>query len=117
MNLFYLLLVSSMAAVGSLLLKQGVTVIGPFTPTVRLIPKIVTNLWIVFGLLIYALSAFLWLSLLSKSELSRLYPIFVAIDFLIVSVVTLVIFKEQFSLIKIIGIILLLLGIYFISHP
>ncbi len=116
MSLIPILIVATLAAVGALLLKNGATQIGTFSLELSTLSRLATNLSIVLGFILYGGSALIWLTLLSKGDLSKLYPVFVGFDFMIVSLLSFFILKEDFSLTRIAGILLLLIGIYLISR-
>ncbi len=68
----------------------------------------------VLGAIFYVLSFLTWMFLLSKKELSLIYPLTVSIVYVAIMVSSVLIFKEQFTLYKIIGIVLIGLGILFL---
>lgn len=62
------------------------------------------------------LSAFTWMAALSRMEISIAYPAAVALNFMIVVILGLILFGEILTLPKILGIILILIGVYFLSR-
>lgn len=68
----------------------------------------------VLGAVFYVLSFLTWMFLLSKKELSFIYPLTVSIVYVAIMVSSVLLFKEQFSLYKIIGVVLIGLGILFL---
>lgn len=116
MSLIPIIIVATMAAVGSFLLKNGAVQIGTFSLDISLFPKLATNVSIILGFILYGSASLIWLSLLSKGDLSKLYPVFVGFDFMIVSFFSFFLLKENFGLTRVTGILLLLVGIYLISR-
>jgi len=68
----------------------------------------------VLGILCYGLSFITWMFLLSKKDLSNIYPLTVGIVYALIMAASVVFFHEQFTLYKIIGVILIGLGILFL---
>ncbi|MGB9680626.1 MAG: EamA family transporter [Minisyncoccia bacterium] len=68
----------------------------------------------ILGAMCYILSFLTWMFLLSKKELSLIYPLTVSIVYIAIMISSVLIFKEQFTLYKIIGVVLIGLGILFL---
>ncbi len=62
------------------------------------------------------LSAFTWMAALSRMEISLAYPAAVALNFMVVVILGLILFGETFTLTKIVGIILVFIGVFFLSR-
>ena len=104
MKYWLLLFVSATAnACANILIKAGAKV-----------PQSV--LLILFGLLLFACSFVSYVFVLRVMQLSVAYPFMVGFGFLIVSIASFLIFGESFSLTKITGILLILLGIFFLTR-
>ena len=76
--IIYILISVFGGAVGQILLKKGMTSLGPLTLSldklVTIIWKMVTNPFVFIGLGIYVLSVVFWLAALSRVDLSYAYP-------------------------------------------
>lgn len=110
----------SLAIIGQLFLKKGMGEVGrigsgDFSYYQTVFIKTILNLKVLIGLLIYVLSAFLWLVVLSRVELSFAYP-FVAIGYVLVMLISWFFLKESIPLNRWIGTALIFLGIMFISR-
>jgi len=75
---------------------------------------ILTNHFVISGLMLYALGAIVWLGVLARWDVSKAYPMVglgfgltVAIGFLL---------GEQVTLLRIIGVILICTGVFLISR-
>ena len=75
---------------------------------------LITHFKFVLGMICYALSFLTWMFLLSKQALSTIYPLTVGIVYALIMIASVVFFHEQFTLYKIIGVILIGLGILFL---
>ncbi|MGB0723660.1 MAG: EamA family transporter [Gammaproteobacteria bacterium] len=106
-------------AAAQLMLKKGMINIGhfEFTPSgiLPIIGQTATNLFIVGGLACYVLSVGIWMLVLSRVEVSWAYP-FLSVGYIVTAVVAYAAFGEDLSPSRIIGILLICLGVIFISR-
>lgn len=109
------------AASGNLLLKAGMIQVGSVVETqlsvVQYILQTLSQPTILIGVVLYIVSFVMWLSLLSMMELSAVYPIFVSAAFLIVMAGSAVWFNENVNAMRIIGTLVVALGIFIVSRP
>jgi multidrug transporter EmrE-like cation transporter len=70
-------------------------------------------LW--FAMICYAVSIFLWMVVLSKVEVSYAYP-FLSIGYVVASIAGYYFFNESLTPVRIIGIIIICIGVYLISR-
>jgi uncharacterized membrane protein len=99
-------------ALGQLLWKHGMRtfeIIG-LSDLVRA----VFSPFIILGLAVYALSMLLWLFILSKAELNYVYPI-QSLSFVIVVVVSSILFAESLPVNRIIGVLFICFGAFLVS--
>jgi len=108
------------AAGGNLLLKAGMNQVGSVVETqlsvVQYILQTFSQPTILIGVVLYIVSFVMWLALLSMIELSAVYPIFVSAAFLIVMAGSAVWFGENVSAMRIIGTLVVALGILIVSR-
>lgn len=115
----YLILLFSIlsSVVGQFLLKKGMIIIGPqelsFKVVLFLIKSIFNNIYIFFGLVCYGLSFISWLLVLSKIKLSAAYPA-LSLIYVFVIIGSYFLFKETITVFQIIGIFLIIGGLFFI---
>lgn len=72
---------------------------------------LVSHWQFVLGAICYILSFLTWMFLLSKKELSLIYPLTVSIVYVAIMISSVLLFQEQFTLSKIIAVVLIGLGI------
>lgn len=119
---FFQLLLTSVAfnVTANILLKKGVLVFGGISgKSANLLPELLkaaTTPLIWIGLTLYGLSFLIWLRVLSFNDLSRAYPIFATIVFLMTTVGSIKFLNEEVSVIRIVGIIVMLVGIYIVAR-
>lgn len=117
---FVILLISILlGACGQLLLKFSVINMGGINlGWENLIPSlwsIFSNGWIILGVFCFASSMVLWLKVISNMELSRAYPS-VSLSYVIVFVLSIVLFNEGITIAKIGGLISILLGVFLMQQ-
>jgi multidrug transporter EmrE-like cation transporter len=121
MNFFQLLLTSVVFNVtANILLKTGVIksggISGSKTKLISDITHVVMNPFIIVGLALYGLSFLIWLRVLTFNDLSKSYPIFAAIVFLFTTIGSVIFLKENVSFLRVIGIIIILFGIFIVAR-
>lgn len=73
------------------------------------------NLYSISGILLYGLSFIIYMYLISKYDLGYIIPLTTALVYTIIFVASFFIFKEAFTILKIVGITFIILGIIFIN--
>ena len=118
MGNFIILGISILLAVtGQLLMKKGMMVFGAFSIT-QLFHKIIPmflNPYVFFGFAFFALSSVFWLVVLSRLELSFVYPM-VSVAYILVAIASWIFFKEDVTLMRWAGILVIVLGVFLISR-
>lgn len=121
---FILLLIgAAITASGQILMKRGSQVLQQILvwPESFNLPQLIKNFFtIIFqpnvflAFTLYFLGSFLWLKILTRGEVGSLYPILIGLTILITSIVSFLLFKESFTVLKILGIIFVVIGIILI---
>lgn len=106
-------------ASAQLLLKEGMNRIGHFAFTWNnLWPiglQVATNPFIIIGLSCYIFSVVFWLLVLSRADVGYAYPM-VSIGYIVTALAGVLFLHETLSLQRIIGIIIIMLGVYLITR-
>lgn len=106
-------------ASAQLLLKMGMSKIGQFNFALHnLVPigcKLVSSPFIVAGLMIYVLSVFLWLLVLSRTPVSIAYPL-TSLGYIFNALGAYFIFSEHLTLFQVSGIVLIIAGVYLLAQ-
>lgn len=104
----------------NVLLKFGVTKAGGFalSPNTLVTDLIKTalNPYIMGGLVLYGFSFIIWLRVLSISDLSKSYPIFVTIVFILTTIGSVIFLKESVSTLRLMGIAILIAGVFLVAR-
>ncbi|MFH1387098.1 MAG: EamA family transporter [bacterium] len=106
-----------LAVAGQLLMKKGMMAFGSF-PASQLLVKIIPmflNPWVFFGFACFGLSSIFWLIVLSRMQLSFVYPM-VSVAYVLVAICSMVFFKENVSLVRWAGIAVIIAGVFLISR-
>jgi len=69
----------------------------------------------IFGLLIYISSFLCWLILLSKRQLTTIFPLVIGLSYASILIASIFFLKEEIDLFKMIGIVLIGAGIFFVT--
>lgn len=113
----YILISVVGGAIGQLLLKKGMNNLGEMTLTVNELGnalwRMATNPFVFFGLLIYVISVVFWLVALSRVDLSYAYP-FASLSYIIMLIASWLLFNEHISLMRIIGTLVIGVGVWLI---
>ncbi len=106
-----------LAVAGQLFMKKGMLLFGTFPVSqlpYKLIPMFL-NPYVFFGLACFGASAVFWLVVLSRLPLSLVYPM-VSVAYILVAFFAWLLFKEQINLMRGLGIMVIILGVFLISR-
>jgi len=120
---FALILVSIcilFAAAGQILMKVGMRQVGEITTVRQLFDlstvfRMFTNLYVVIGILCFALMIVLWLAAMSTLNISRMYPL-TSLVYVITAIVAFIFLKEDINLLRWVGILLVVGGCFLIAQ-
>ena len=117
MNIVLILLSVLLNCAAQLLIRKGMLVEGEVGMQNMLshVGSMITNLWLWGAMLCYALSILLWMSVLSKVEVSYAYP-FLSVGYVVSAVAGYALFNENLSPVRIAGIIVICIGVILISR-
>jgi drug/metabolite transporter (DMT)-like permease len=103
-----------LGVMGQVCIKIGALQLGPVSLKTNSIWEIAIKLisipYIPGGFILWALGAFLWLGVLTRVELSYAYPIF-SLSFVLIALVSWLLFKENITVWRIAGILIICFGI------
>ncbi|MFH1462563.1 MAG: SMR family transporter [bacterium] len=116
-QVFLLLLISIfITASAHLCFKKAMIAFGSLDFSLHnilfLIPRIVQNAWLILGIFLFGASFILWLFILSKLQLNIAYPIAISCEVTLVTIGAWFLFKEYISPIQILGIVVIIIGIF-----
>jgi len=117
MNILLILFSVLLNCAAQLFIRKGMLINGELTSSnlvASLLPMI-TNLWLWVAMICYAISIFLWMAVLSKVEVSFAYP-FLSIGYVVAAIIGFYFFGEHLSMSRILGIIVICIGVFLISR-
>ena len=117
MNIILILLSVLLNCAAQLLIRKGMLIEGEVGMQNMLshVGSMITNVWLWGAMICYALSIFVWMSVLSKVEVSYAYP-FLSVGYVVSAVAGYALFNENLSPIRIAGIIVICIGVILISR-
>jgi multidrug transporter EmrE-like cation transporter len=108
-----------LGVVGQLLLKHGMTSMGKLeldaAGVLPVIWRMATSPYVVGGIVVYGVSTFFWLLTLNRVELSYAYP-FLSLSYVLIFVFSWLLFRENISPVRILGMLIVILGVLCISR-
>ena len=115
-----LLVLFSVAGItaGQLLLKKGMVAVGQFHDFRGLMDfflKTALNPYVIVAAFLILLASLAWFVALSRAELSSIYP-FMALSYVLVVLFSLLIFREEVSLLRWVGITMTCVGVVLVSR-
>ena len=106
-------------AAAQLFLKEGMRRIGHFEFVwANIVPigfMVAGNLFVLAGLVCYVVSVGVWLLVLSRVEVSFAYPL-LSVGYIVNAVAGYYLFQENLSLTRITGILIICIGVYFVTR-
>ena len=101
---------------GQVFMKQGMIELSGFSMmSPSMLWAMFCNVWILAGILCYCVSSVAWLAALSKLELSFAYP-FMSFGFVLVTFMSWIFFHERISLLRLVGVLIIVIGVVIISR-
>jgi len=100
-------------------MKKGMLLVGEVTGGLQglllLFPELLSNLYLWISAFCYVVSMVLWLVVLSKVDVSYAYP-FLSIGYILAAIVGHFAFHESLPPVRIIGILIICIGVILISR-
>jgi len=104
------------AASAQVCFKRGVFSLGrldfSFSKFFGLIPQVFKNGWLIGGMVLFGISFLLWLFVLSRVRLNVAYPVSISLQVILIAIGSWILFKEYLSFPQVLGIGLIILGIF-----
>lgn len=105
-------------AAAQLFLKEGMRRIGHFefiwANAVPITMQVAGNVFVLGGLVCYVISVAVWLLVLSRVEVSFAYPL-LSVGYIVNAVAGYYLFQENLSIMRITGILIICVGVFFVT--
>lgn len=119
MGYFYILGSVSFTVYGQLILKWRINEFGSlpvrFSEKIVFLFNLLFDPWIFSGFVSAFIASFFWMAAMTKFDVSHAYPIIVGGLAVVTSIFAVVFLRESVSFFKILGICLIVSGVYFLS--
>jgi drug/metabolite transporter (DMT)-like permease len=117
--IIYILISVVSGAVGQILLKTGMNSVGALTLNLSGLPSILwrmgTNPYVFIGLVVYVGGVVFWLAALSRVDLSYAYP-FASLSYGVMLLASWRLFDEDITGMRMLGTLVVMLGVFLISR-
>jgi uncharacterized membrane protein len=119
-TLVLVLIAAALGGTGHVLLAKGMRPGGDMieAPAHRLggmVKRAATNPWILFGVVLQAVFFFMYLTLLSRADVSKILPM-TAVDYIVVALLAQLMLAEAVSAVRWAGIGLIVVGVFLVSR-
>jgi len=115
----YIFIMILLTVYGQIILKWRIKKYGAlpelFIPKLLYLLKLIIDPYIFSGLVGVFIGGLFWMAAMTKLQLSYAYP-FIGLTFILVLLLSVVILKEPLTVYKVIGIVLIVLGIFISSR-
>ncbi len=110
----------AMGSVGGILMKIGAGHIGAIQinsliDLINLFIKMFTDITVFCGMLLYFLSAVVWLYLLTKLDISFVQPI-LALTYVLTPILAIIFLGEQVPIMRWVGIVVIIVGVVLVAR-
>jgi multidrug transporter EmrE-like cation transporter len=104
--------------VAQTMMKLGTERVGRFGETAVLayLLRLLTNPYVLMAILAYGFGVIFYMLMLSRLDLSYLYPVMVALGLVLATLISSLIFGEQISLVRLGGIGVVILGVFIVGQ-
>lgn len=118
-GLAFVIVSALLTVAANLMLRAGIDKAGGFSAHLqsffRATIKLIAQPLFDAGVFLYAIAILLWFNVISTEPLSVAYPLLVSLTFIFVTLGAVVLFGETLSMMRFIGIIIILIGITILS--
>jgi drug/metabolite transporter (DMT)-like permease len=116
-NMIMIILTVCLNTAGQFMMKAGVNKIGKIglDNILGSFMKVITSGFVIGGFISYAVSAVLWIVILSRAELSWAFPM-VSLSYVLTAVIAPFLLNETFSVQRFIGILVIVAGVFLVSR-
>jgi drug/metabolite transporter (DMT)-like permease len=116
--MMYLLVFSNiiLLVTGQALFKYGLPKVGGLKfDSFQSVLKVFLSPYILTGLFIYVIATVLWFYIISKYEISTVYPM-QSLAYILMAILAILLFNETIGAYKWLGIILIVIGVIFVTR-
>lgn len=112
----YILTCAVSAAVSSFFMRMSIDRAGGFTFDLSSILRLFLQPLFIAGVLLYAVAGLAWFRVIATEHLNVAYPVMISMTFILVSIGAAILFKESITVPKLLGLCLIIFGIFLVSR-
>ena len=106
-----LLLTAACMAVANVLMKTGIAQDGGFALRISTVFSLLQQPSFTVGFLLTGIAALMWFRILSTQKLSTCYPLFISLTYSLITVGAFYFLHEKISIQKLLGLVIIIVGI------
>ncbi len=116
-NMILIIMTVCLNTAGQFMMKTGINKIGKIELSrfFEYLPRVASSGFVLGGFFAYAVSAALWIVILSRAELSWAFPM-VSLSYVLTAIFSPVLLGEPFSVQRFIGILVICLGVFLVGR-
>jgi len=117
-NILLILISVVLNAVAQILMRKGMLCVGEVSSghsLLKILPQMITTIYLWLSLICYGMSILIWMIVLSRVEVSFAYA-FSSLGYVLVTVIGVVFLKENISVFRIVGILVVCTGIILVAR-
>jgi len=105
-------------ALAQTLMKLGTRRLGQFdnVPFLQYLSQLILSPSILLAIVSYGLGVIIYMFVLSRTDLSFLYPVMTAIGLVFATIISTILFQEQISAVRLAGIVVVIMGVFLVSR-
>lgn len=119
MGFFFIALTIAFTVYGQMIIKWQVDLAGEFPPEtaekVIFILRLLLNFWVISSFAAAFVASLFWMAAMTQFELSFAYP-FMSLSYVVVMVLSFLFMNEAFTWNKVIGTLVIIVGLYIITR-
>jgi len=100
------------------MMKLGTRRVGAFgdVPFLGYLTRLLLSPWILLAIASYGFGVVFYMFMLSRLDLSFLYPVMTALGLVLTTVVSALVFHEHISMVRLGGIVVMVVGVFLVSR-
>jgi multidrug transporter EmrE-like cation transporter len=105
-------------AVAQTMMKLGTERVGRFgdTPVAEYLFRLLTNPFVILAIMAYGFGVIFYMFMLSRLDLSYLYPVMTALGLVLATMASSFILQEQISMVRLGGIVVVIAGVFLLAQ-
>jgi multidrug transporter EmrE-like cation transporter len=112
----YISICAISAAVSSFILRVSIDRAGGFTFNLSSVSRLFVQPLFIVGVFLYAVAGLAWFRVIATEHLNIAYPVMISVTFILAFIGAAVLFEETVTIPKLLGLSLIIFGIFLVSR-